>query len=497
MSMFRFDEQYAYYGTTPVDNQFILEYLPGASGDAVRVYLYGLMQCLYPQGDTSIDRMARELGLTREDILAAYRHWERKGLVCRIADEPPTYRYVSIAQRLVSGTADFQVDEVYEAFSAAVYSIFGSERKIHGKDMAYCYEWVEKVGLPAEVVLHLIRHMVALNGKKVPLKHIEQKALELAKEEISTVEDAEDYLRQDKVILDGARAVLRRFNRRRNPTQDELDMYRRWVKEWAFTAEDILAACAETTKGEPNFAYLDGILRRLNQKQQGAKVAEMLSGEKEQSAPLRALLNVLHQPGLTVNDATLAQYEEMRDLYPDAIILMAGQECAKRGKDLEDVMTTLKVWKRNQLVTPADVRAYMAHVDELNDVLKMVYEVTGLTAAPNFPDRRLVEKWLEEYRFELSFLLQCAALAVGKEKPMAYLDKLLENCYAKGIRTAEALQKEREAFQAQHQQKQQGASPRQGGKVVAHQQYTQREYVHSEDELDALMAQWQEENGNA
>ncbi len=45
MPMFGFDEQYAYYGVTPVDNQFILEYLPNATGDAVRVYLYGLMQC--------------------------------------------------------------------------------------------------------------------------------------------------------------------------------------------------------------------------------------------------------------------------------------------------------------------------------------------------------------------------------------------------------------------------------------------------------------------
>ena len=36
MPMFAFDEQYAYHGVTPVDNQFILEYLPNATGDAVR-----------------------------------------------------------------------------------------------------------------------------------------------------------------------------------------------------------------------------------------------------------------------------------------------------------------------------------------------------------------------------------------------------------------------------------------------------------------------------
>ena len=36
---FGFDGQYALFDMTPVDNQFILEYLPQAKGDYVRVYL--------------------------------------------------------------------------------------------------------------------------------------------------------------------------------------------------------------------------------------------------------------------------------------------------------------------------------------------------------------------------------------------------------------------------------------------------------------------------
>ena len=47
--MFGFDERYAMFDTTPVDNQFILEYLPSAPGDAVKVYLYGLLRCYHPE----------------------------------------------------------------------------------------------------------------------------------------------------------------------------------------------------------------------------------------------------------------------------------------------------------------------------------------------------------------------------------------------------------------------------------------------------------------
>ena len=36
MAMFSFDEQAALFDVTPLPNQFILNYLPEASGDAVR-----------------------------------------------------------------------------------------------------------------------------------------------------------------------------------------------------------------------------------------------------------------------------------------------------------------------------------------------------------------------------------------------------------------------------------------------------------------------------
>ena len=37
MAMFGFDDQYAMFGVTPLDNQFILEYMPTAKGDDVKV----------------------------------------------------------------------------------------------------------------------------------------------------------------------------------------------------------------------------------------------------------------------------------------------------------------------------------------------------------------------------------------------------------------------------------------------------------------------------
>ncbi len=497
MSMFGFDEQYAYYGVTPVDNQFILEYLPNATGDAVRVYLYGLMQCYHPQQAATLAQMARELSLTEDAVLTAYRHWERKGLVRRIADNPPAFRYVSIKQLTMTGGA-VPVDHEYEAFATAVYGLFGNDRRLHGAEMSRCYEWVEEMGLPAEVVLYLIREMIAQHGKTVAIKTIEKRAAMLAEEEVKSVEDAEVVLSRDKAVWDGSRAVIRRFGKRRAPSEDEQAMYRTWHVDWGFSQEDILAACAETTKGEPTFAYLGGILSRLRAQQKITGVEAALREEKDAAAPLKALLKVMKLQNVTINEGTLAVYADMRALYPDNIILMAGKECAKRGADFEGVMTTLKNWKRNGLESAADVTRYMKQVDDANDFLLMLYEVLGVSVKPNAADRRLAKKWLETYGYDMSFVTQCAAWAIGKEKPMLYLDAVLGSFHEKGISTMDAAMKERENYQQTLAAKQPAQTlPARGAKVVEQQQYTQREYAHSEDAMDAMMRKWQEENGDA
>ena len=71
--MFGFDERFAMFDITPVENQFILEFLPGAKGDYIKVYLYGLMRCYHPEADMSMTRMSRELNMTEEEICAAFR----------------------------------------------------------------------------------------------------------------------------------------------------------------------------------------------------------------------------------------------------------------------------------------------------------------------------------------------------------------------------------------------------------------------------------------
>ena len=72
MALCSFAENQTMLGVTPVENLFIQEYLPHASGDYVRVYLYGLMQCYYPAADMTIERTARILELSEDVVMSAF-----------------------------------------------------------------------------------------------------------------------------------------------------------------------------------------------------------------------------------------------------------------------------------------------------------------------------------------------------------------------------------------------------------------------------------------
>ncbi|MDD3109180.1 MAG: hypothetical protein PHH32_00880, partial [Eubacteriales bacterium] len=86
--MFDLDEQAKIFGITAVENLFFTEYLPDASGDQVKVYLWGLYQSQRGAKDYTLKQMSRDLGLEEAQVEAALRYWERRRLVERVSDKP-------------------------------------------------------------------------------------------------------------------------------------------------------------------------------------------------------------------------------------------------------------------------------------------------------------------------------------------------------------------------------------------------------------------------
>ena len=495
MSLFGFDDQYAMFDVTPVDNQFILEELPAARGEYVKVYLYGLLACYHPQPGMTMEVLCSELSMSENEVMSAYRYWERKGLVRRVSDNPPSWQYISSKQRALFHM-EAQVDTAYVDFCEALHAQFGNDRKLHTKDLDMAYEWVENLHLPVEVVLMMVQHCIQTRGKNFTFQAACKLADRLAAENVQSAEDAEAVFALDEQVESCCRKLLRKLGKRRAPSAPETDMYIKWTGEWGYTFEAIEAACAETTKGEPTFAYLDGILRGMMERHGAAmtsreQVERTREAEADRIAPLKELLRVLNLPGVTVNDETLNIYDDMRAMYPQDVILLAARQCIRTGKTaLSDVMALLEAWRSRNLHSADEVSRYIASVGEQDRFIRTLFDFWGYKHGITAADRKLLARWTNEYGYPPEMITYCAEFARGKDKPMVYLQTVLAQFAKDGVRTPDAARAAHEAFN--EKQKTAPAAPARQPKVVREQQYTQREYENTQGMSD-IMAQHLEE----
>ena len=94
MSDFTITKEHPVHASTEVDNAFITDFLPSLPGDAVKVYLYGLMLSSSPDENSADIETA--LGLSPQAVLEAHRVLNKQGLV-RIIDSGSVHiQYVNI-----------------------------------------------------------------------------------------------------------------------------------------------------------------------------------------------------------------------------------------------------------------------------------------------------------------------------------------------------------------------------------------------------------------
>ena len=492
--MFTFDDRYEAFDTTPVSNLFITEYLPGCDGDQLKVYLCGLMRCHYPRQDFAMEDLAKALEMDVKDVQAAMRHLEFEGLVERTSDKPPAFRFRHPAS-IHSGNEN---DSVYERFIEDLYNAFGGRRDLHGYEKRKAWEWVSVQGLPQEVVMVLVKHLIKTQGRDFRFLGKETRRVVnlLMEEKARTTEEAIAVLARDEEIDAGARAVIRRFRQRRLPSEDELSLYKKWRRVWNFTNAEILEACAETTKGTPNFGYLDAILGGIRERSSSPKA------DRELQALVREMLQALGVKGVGVNEGTRAAYQQMAELYPHEVILMAARELSTRQNKGIDVLTSmLESWKKKGIQTPEQARAHITAFNRENDLinrLNSLWEADLIRKGD--ASRTKVHTWLFDWGFTPEIILYCASFAGMNEKksPMTYLDTVLKSYHEKGLSTEEEIAAEHERWASEHAAVSSGEAHQRASKAIAQLQYEQREYEERKPgELPAWLREMMEEEQHA
>lgn len=438
------------FDVTPLENLFIQEFMIKAPGDFVKVYVYGLYQCLHPgAADTSAEAFALALGLETETVYNAFAYWARDGLVHIVSQEPFAVEFYNVKNRLYQSNYETPPELArYSDFNIALQSVLGG-RLLHTQDLQKIYDWIEVLGMEPEAVLHMVSHCVERKGQQVSMAYMHKVAISWANEGVRTLEDAERRISQHASATSQTQKVLSHIGVYRTPTVDENRLYNKWTEEWGFSQDAILLACKETTKiQKPNLAYVHRVLASLYEQGiiRAADIEAHFAARETLGVKVREVLLALGIKSASPTQAQNIQYARWtREWGMDHnTVLAACEHAVENGRStFAAVNTLLEDWNAKGIRAFPEARKQLESDRTLDSAIAELFKRAGIMRSIGVNERTSYMKWRNTWRMEEDLLLYAAELSADAHQPWQFLQKLLSNYQKKGVLTLAQAQAER------------------------------------------------------
>lgn len=299
-------------GYTSVSNIFISEYVPGANGEFVKVYLYLLHLMSLRSNNISISLLADTFNQTEADIMRALRYWDSLDVISLSFNGPGNGLSnivlrdikhtgqaantmadpIAAESASVNSTSSYQTETVRAAkpdikqteviYTAEPLKVSYSKEQLNGflandnfsmllfvieqymgrplstketNSIVYFYDGLK---LSIDLIEYLFEYCVEHNKKSI--NYIEKVALSWASKNIHTIAEAKE---ETSNHTDYVYQIMKAFGlSNREPAQHEKAMIAKWADTYCFDTDMIIEACNRTIKAihQPSFEYADTIL---------------------------------------------------------------------------------------------------------------------------------------------------------------------------------------------------------------------------------------------
>ncbi len=429
--------------TTIVSNRFIENCL-SAPDKYISAYLLTLRYASN-SGSIDIDVLCARLGMAKECFFEAIEYWQKKG-----------YMRIENGAEICFKFGDFSPspqteDELYteREFNQMLQNLFGA-RQLSPHDYLRIYDYIDTFGLNKKVVLALVEYCILQKGKRVSLGYIDKVAEAWAGEEhITTPEKATERIALSKAAAMGVTKVLKQLGlSNRTPTKDETALFEKWTRDWGFTLDAILTACAQTTAArEPSFKYLDRILQRLYTRGliTSRTIAESNMKNEDISIAIKEVMHLVGEVSLKPSFEQESLYHKWTSVYGfnQKLIVLAAKNASISGKNpfasLDAILTD---WYNNHVNTLVAARRQLTAQKELDERLMAVFETAGITRTPTDANRKVYMRWNQTWGIGHDAILLAAEISTLSDNPFRYLNSILSNWHSSGIKTLAEAQRE-------------------------------------------------------
>ena len=429
-----YSKEFSSSAFTDVENAFITEYLPVSSGDAVKVYLYGLFLCQNPKFDRSIAEIASTLDISQDKILEFFEFWEEFGLVSIVSKEPFSVQYLPIRSSYSAKPKKIKAEK-YTEFTKGLQALL-PDRMISTSEYTEYFTIMETYGIKPEAMLMIVKYCADRKGTDIGYRYVSKVAKDFGNRGIVTVEKVEKELSSYIMRTGVIERILKALSLRRQPEIEDSTLLKKWTQELNFEAENIVFAASKLKKG--SMAKLDEFLIELYSMKSFSKeeIAEYMD-KKQTVYDLAIKINKALSIYVDVIDTVVDNYTKKWLSYgfdQDTLLYIANH-CFKSGKNtLQDMDDILEYLRARGFIDLSSVSDYFENLKKSDEFLSKMLLTAGVNRRPTPWDRENLNMW-KTWNFSEDMILEAAKLASGKSSPTAYMNGILSNWKNNGVFT--------------------------------------------------------------
>ncbi len=439
MSFCSFSKENTRSGKTFLDNNFILNYLPDAPDQAVKVYLYGLYLCQNSDMASDVTAFAELLSLSQSEVIDCFKYWDEYGLISIISDNPFTVRYHPLNET----TAKYRrlKPEKYEDFSKAVQSII-TERMISVTEYNEYFALMENTTLMPEAFLMLIKYCTELKGANIGYKYILTVAKDFVSRGVTTPELIEKELDGYFVSSSEISEVLKTLKSTKLPEIEDMQAYKRWTEKLGFEHSFILDVI-KISKSK-SVKKLDKLMDELYSNKCFTKAdAERYFATKKELYELA--LDITKKLGLYVEvlDNVLSTYVSpwlSKGFNRETLLFVADYCFRKNRRTLELMDQTIKTLHKLGIITVQSITLYVEKFNKNDEFIEKFLGYAGIERKANFWDRENLENW-RSWNFTDDMIIEAAKRSNHTSNPISYMNSILSNWKSQGVFTVSAIPK--------------------------------------------------------
>lgn len=435
MSFCSFSNEYNKEKVLPLDSHFITDYLPEASGDAVRVYLFGLLVCRQNR-EMTLQSLASELNLTEEAVIDAFKFWEEYDLVSIISEEPFSVRYLPISKQ---GKPRKFKPEKYTEFTNALQALL-PDRMISTAEYSAYFNLMEEYSVKPEAMLMICKYCVDLKGTSIGYRYIITVAKDFASRGVITTELIEKELSDYMVRSEDISAILIALGLKRKPEIEDLQLFNKWKTQLGYE-QRVLLFIAKKCKRK-NISALDSfILELYSNKLFTEKEIENYLSERESYKELAVKVCKALSVYVEVVDPVVETYIlpwTAKGYDGDTLEFLANWCFKKNKRTLSLLNDQIDMLYDKGLITLSSIAEYVKGLAAYDEFIKQILAECSIDRRPNDSDRQLLTTW---YNWGFSSEMITEACAIGKDKlrPLVYINALLSDWKSNGIFTKDKI----------------------------------------------------------